>query len=223
MTDTMNQNPEGQPQPQVPVPTRESVSERQVDTVLTILTHLQPYLLWTHREVQDGEEHLKIDGGVKNSAEVTFIKACERLEAMLGDNNRWHMGNADELYKSIIANQQSMQKFNEAQTLAVNELRRPSRIFHPSFSSAGEDGFVAYHVSSDFPGGILMGKGATPADACLDFDKAFHRLVQDQLKFNDESLAKIRAAQEKVQHVEKARAVGKRLTKVQKRAPKSKQ
>lgn len=221
MNETM-QHPEGQPQPQVPVPTRESVSERQVDTVLNIITHLQPYLFWTHREIEEGKER-DLDGGVKNSAEVTFIKACDRLEAMLTDNNRWHMGSADDLYKSIIANQQSMKTFNEAQTLAVNELRRPSRIFHPSFSSAGEDGFVAYHVSSDFPGGILMGKGATPADACLDFDKAFHRLASEQIKFNEESLAKIRAAQERVQHVEKARAVGKRVTKVQKRAPKSKQ
>lgn len=214
----MNENPAQPPeQPMIPISSRESVTERQVDTVLSVIGAMQTYLLVTHRE-QDNVE-LRVDGGVKSSAEVTFIKACERLDMMLTDNSRWHMGNTDDLFSALRDNQKSQAALNAQQALSVSELRRPSRIFHPSLMLV-DGAYVAYYASSDFPGGILIGRGNTPAEALLDFDRAFDRIPDEQLKFNEESEAKMRAAFANVRAVASIVPAGKRLSRVPRRSPK---
>lgn len=192
MSDTQQQNPDNQPgQPATMIPTREAVTDRQVETVLSVLGSLQPYLLLPSREYNN--EKPELDGGAHSSAVVTFTKACDRLDAILADESRWKIKGSDRLYNAIIGAQRSVKKLHQAQTINALSLQRPCTIFRPQFAQMG-DTFTAYYVSSDFPGGILIGRGATPQAALADFDKAFSRIPSEQLKFNEQSLAKIRAA-----------------------------
>ena len=191
---TQNANPDNPMNPtgqQLRVPTREKVNEQQVHTALAVLNHLQPYLLAPMRGDDDWkQEHPELDGNALASATTTFGRVCDRLDKMMGDDNRWISTDGDSVVESIKNTQASIQKYYGEQALAVAELRRPSRIFHPSFAKMGEK-FSAFYASSDFPGGILIGLGNTPAEAMADFDAAFNRIPAEQLRFNEESIQKL--------------------------------
>jgi len=182
------ENPTGQ---QVRVPTRERANEQQVRTVLAIVAQLNPYLL------PPGSTHdqpgYTVEKNAERAASTTFTLAMNRLDEMLTNGDRWTATDGDSVVESIKATQTEIRKYYREQAATVADLRRPSRIFHPKFAKMG-DIFSAFHASSDFPGGIIIGQGATPAEAMLDFDRAFNRIPVEQLKFNDDSLAKIYAA-----------------------------
>ncbi len=181
-------NPTGQ---QVRIPTREKANEAQVRTVLSIMGQLNPYLILPQRD--EDEPAYKTDPYATKCASTTFALACNRLDEMLVEKSRWEETDGESVVESIKATQAEIRGYYKEQALSMAELRRPSRIFHPSFAQMGGE-FSAYHASSDFPGGIIIGRGRTPAEAMADFDRAFNRIPAEQLRFNDASLAKIRAA-----------------------------
>jgi len=172
------------------IPTKEHTSNMQVHTILAIMGHLQPYLLLTHREV-DGELHqLELDGGAKTSAEVTFINACARLDAILKEEDRWSNKEQNGLMESTIKTQQSLMAVHEAQLKALEIASGPAKLYPPTFTTANGQ-YYAFHGSADFPGGIIIGKGNTPAEAVADFEAAFDKIPADQLRFNDRAINRI--------------------------------
>lgn len=181
--------------PPIPnVPSAEVLTDIQISSVLSVLNALQPYLLLTHREIDSGMK-AELDGGVPCSAVATFAKACSRLDAMLDDPKRWDGSGASSLYDSIKAHYDSAVKVNEGQVRAVEELRRPSRRLQPKFTTIGTE-FVAYWGDTEFPGGLLLGRGATPEAALLDFDAAFNKRTAEQLRFAPAAEERITAAQQ---------------------------
>ncbi len=181
-------NPSGQ---HVRVPTRERANSIQVETVRAIIAQLNPYLLEQEASISEGGH--KVNPSARKDAETTFGLACARLDKMLVEDSRWEAVDGDSVVNSIKETQAEIRKYYAEQTQTISEMRRPSRIFHPQFAQMGGT-FSAFHASSDFPGGIIIGTGSTPAEAMADFDKAFNRIPAEQLKFNEASLAKIYAA-----------------------------
>jgi hypothetical protein len=187
------------PHQNTPVPHRDSVSQMQIGAILSVMHALQPYLLYNvTRDVDAG--HPELDGGSAAAATSTFVKACERMEKILSDENRWTLSDHDELIRSILKTQAGIQAFNEENVTTVRSLRLPHRKYHPQFAVAGEF-YIAFAGDPSFPGGQIIGKGRTPQEALDDFDSAFVRVVPDQHRFNERSQERIRAAQT-AQHAE---------------------
>jgi len=174
--------PDRDPLP-VHVPSRESTTQMQIASAMSVIHALQPYLLY--HPTQEPEDRPELDGGAVASATVTFSKACERLDKILEDESRWSIDPHNGLIEALTRSQEAIRRFNEENVLTVQGLRRPSRQFQPQFAISG-DVFLAFAGDPSFPGGQIIGRGKTPAEALLDFDAAFHRVVQEQLHFAEQ-------------------------------------
>lgn len=163
------------------IPMREMVTDKQINTVLDVLRDLQPYILLTQREV-DSAIPKELDGGVASSATTTFIRACNRLDAMLDDAERWTLRSSDSLYDAMKAHYEAAVKVTASQLDAVANMQRPSRRLKPSFTRIGEE-FIAFWGTADLPGGMILGRGPTPEVALNDFDAAFERRAAEQIQF----------------------------------------
>lgn len=178
-------NPTGQI---VKVPTRDRSNQNQVGTVLAIIQTLNPYLF------KGGPENMDVEKESGLAASVTFMKACDRLDTILGDNTRWSADDGPNVVDEIRATQQSIQQYYITQKNVLEKMARPSRLFTPKIAKAGEE-FVAFFVASEFPGGVLVGRGATPEKAMADFDAAFDRIPADQFKLTPEADSKVRGVE----------------------------
>lgn len=189
--------PEGQPvNPVNPtnqhlhVPTREKTLEKMIQTTLGVVNCLQPYLLDDEAmESGDGTHRDKL-GEARAAACVAFMATCDRIESLMKDDKNWTGTDGDAIVQSIKDTQKTVRDYFAEQAVTVKELRRPSRSFNPEFVKIG-DLFIAFYKSNDFPGGILIGRGATPAEALTDFDAAFSRKPEEQLRFDDATLARL--------------------------------
>jgi len=177
------------------IPNRESIAEQQVNTALNILNHLAPYILAPHREFP----HLpkELDGGTECAAAATFVKVCARLDAMLDDNSRWKLEDHDQLYAAILESHRVQQVFVAEQIEAAKVVQRPSYQFRPTLAVAPDNHYVADWGNLSEPGGALIGRGRTPAEALVDFDQAFHRMPNEQFVIIAESVEKAATPPEK--------------------------
>lgn len=160
------------------IPSRESTAEQQVHTALSVLHALLPYVLEPQRE--PGKEVKEMDGGVECAVVATFVKACNRLDAMLDDPSRWRLEDHDRLYDSMVKSHEAQQGFLKAQTDAANIVQRPSYQLRPTLAIDGDAQYIAVWGDITKAGCALIGKGRTPAEALADFDAAFHRMPDQQ-------------------------------------------
>lgn len=157
-----------------------------------VMRELQPYLL---TEIVDiGVEHRPdLDGGAGCAAAATFIKACGRLDDMLDDKSRWNLKENDELYQAITEQIKTASEVNRNQVEAIKRIQTPAVRLKPALSTIGNE-FIAFLSTSSLPGGTIIGKGKTPQLALEDFNAAFERVVEQQLRFAPASEERLKAA-----------------------------
>lgn len=192
MTQTETSDQE-QPNNRPNFPVRDAVNAQQVGTCLAIIGALQPYILLTQREFDKGVEKDFPDGGVPIASVTTFCRACDRLDRIIADDSRWGTVEIDQIYESSLKTQESMVKLNAEQMKHLAELNRPSRSLQPSFTKTDTGLTVCYWGDPSVVGGLIVGKGNTPAEALIDFDSAFNRHTSQQTRFNADALAKLAA------------------------------
>lgn len=163
---------------QTSLPIREAISDLQIGTLLDVLASLQPYILSPAREIESSLP-ASLDGGTGSAAASTFIKACMRLETLIDDNNRWSLAAYDEQVRALTRMYEQQGLFLEAQTESAKELQRPSFQLRPILAIGG-GGYVAIWGDPNYPEAALVGLGDTPDAALRDFDRAFHRKLEDQ-------------------------------------------
>jgi len=171
------------------LPTRESVSQHQLVSLLQIVVQLQPYI------VRDAGFNLEphhtppeIDGGAACAAATTFIKTCGRIDELLEDRSRWGLENHDTMSKAVLLLAEQQEKFLSEQILSAKEVRRPSFQLRPTLVIV-EGEFVAFYGDPLTPGGFIAGRGPTPAAALNDFDAAFLRTTPEQVQLIAEQSA----------------------------------
>ena len=169
----------------VHIPTKEDACSKHVELLLDILHNLQPYVV----NPQGHEEALspEIDGGVVMAAANTFVLAAARLDSLIQDDARWNLTEVQTLHAELITTQQAQQKFLAAQTASAEEMRRPAFQCRPAVYSF-EEKFYAIWGDVTVTGGSVIGEGATPTKALLDFDSAFHRTPKEQVALVIENL-----------------------------------
>lgn len=158
-------------------PSREAITNIQLSGLLAVLKSLEPYLFEPHAEV--GQENPQLDGGALASATVTFIKACNRLDALLDDPARWTMDGHDQIHRAIMATQMEQQRFLQAQQRAAEIVQRPSYQLRPTIVVV-DTYFVAYYGDASDASRCIVGRGDTPEKALIDFDEAFKRTPDKQ-------------------------------------------
>jgi hypothetical protein len=173
------------------LPTRDSVTRSQLDTLHSIIQNLGPYLLGPRRMMFEEFENLppKIDGGVAASASVTFINACARIDAILSDPSRWALEAHDKLYASVEDVQKAQVEYLNTETRVASAMLRPSAQFKPVIANDGAQ-FVAYYGDITRSGYAIIGLGQTPSEALLSFDRAFEKTPQEQIIMATESATK---------------------------------
>jgi len=163
------------------VPNRETVGNEQISCLLHVTQALQAYLLTPHREFDASNPHPELDGGALAAATVTFCNACKRLDEILGEQSRWTLDKATDLYGALTRTQEEHQRFLAAQTKVAENALLPSTQLKPAIFQHGGI-FLAIHGDPAIPAGHIVGRGHTPEAALHDFNLAFKRMANDQFQ-----------------------------------------
>lgn len=168
------------------MPSRDAVTAYQTATILSIVNTMGQFL--SQPDVDAANPHRPggaLDGGPRDSATVTFIKACERLDAILEDKSRWDMEIQRLLELQLAKLMRDQMTFLAAQTAASLALNTPTYLHKPTIINAGDGNFVALLGDPDRP--ACLGIGDSPEAACRDFDASFRgELTENQLKYLQE-------------------------------------
>lgn len=167
-------------QPVVFFPTREETNDRQLRSILAVVSELQPYIIEPTHSPGETPRALDMNGEAAIAAQTTFIKACGAIDAILEDKARFTLGVQDKLMEELVNTQKSQQKFIDAQRLSSEQMQKPSFLLKPTLATFGKS-FVAYWGKIDAPGKAIVGRGKTPNEAIADFDRAFDRTPEDQV------------------------------------------
>lgn len=177
--------PEGHDKPVMPVPvlpSREVITEHQMNVLLALMHHFQPYLLLPgHLRDEDGLPP-KLDGGVHAAAVSAFSAVCQKVEELLAQKKRWNTKTHDDLYTNVVKLQRAHIKLAIEQTVAAQEIRKPSYCLKPTVRLV-EGHFIATWGDVTVTGGTIVGHGATPALALEDFNAAFNRTPNEMIQF----------------------------------------
>lgn len=168
------------------MPSRDAVTAFQINTCLSIVNSMGAFL--AQPDIDAANPHKpggSMDGGARSSAEVTFVKACERLDSILEDKSRFNMEiqRLLELQMVKLANEQML--FLAAQTAVSLALNTPTNLHRPEIINAGNGDFVAILGDPEHP--ACLGVGRSPAEACADFDKSFTgQTTENQIRWLQE-------------------------------------
>ena len=178
--------PGGLPTPPKPTSifaSQELATNQQIFSLLNILNQLTSTLRVDPEDPTDA----KLDGGLSSAAVATGIAVCDRLDKILADDARWSVNQAANVEQAVIAvnEAQALQFRERAVTLA--DMRRPSSRYRPSVVRI-QQFFIAFSGDLQTPGAAIIGRGDTPEKALRDYDDAFLRTPEEQLRVILDSL-----------------------------------
>jgi hypothetical protein len=174
------------------VPTAETVVQTQVQTCLQVANTMLPILFMTSREIENGD-YAALDGEAQVAAAGTFIQACARLDAMLGDTERWKP-TTNNFIDSMLKTHESARDMHDAQIRMTEQIASPSSLYKPTIAQT-TSGFMAYYGTTLLPNALIVGAGSTPAEALADFDVRFNLPPDQQRRLNKEAIEKLRVAE----------------------------
>jgi len=181
-----NQNQNQKRQTVAILPAPEVVTEQQIHTALDVLLGLQAWMIPDKPGIGEFSSGVpsdfRLDGEAAIAASTTFIKACARIDALLEDGTRWGLDVHKKLQENLEKNYAQQHEFLKAQTVASEALARPFFLMKPEFVQCSDGTFIAYVGDISIPGSGFMGVGVTPQAAAEDFDKAFTRHADEQLR-----------------------------------------
>jgi hypothetical protein len=129
------------------------------------------------------------------AAENTLIKACDRIDSILQDDNRWGLEFQTRLEKLFEKNTEIARGVAEKQTALIEETREKERVqreailqnqkphvlFRPTLFPMPDHTWVAFLGDPANLQSGVMGTGPSPGAALESFDLAFSgRLTQEQ-------------------------------------------
>lgn len=180
------------------IPSRDSTTVTQISALLAVANQLQPYLLLPHPDIDDpvSRNPPKLNGEALIAATSTFIKTCEALDQIVSDATRWSLAQSDALYHAATEAQHQHKAFLLAQTQAAQSIKRPSYQLRPTLA-VFENSYVAYWGDITIQDAAIIGRGETPEAALADFDAAFQRSPDKQVKLIFETEKRTRSRKSK--------------------------
>ena len=157
------------PHKKINLPQRDMVVSVQVGTLLGIIGSLYPYAASTDRQESQGGA---LDGGACMAASQTIVRACDRLDRILADDDRWNMRLQDTLEALMEKMYSANHEFLVKQAAAAAEGKRPSFQLRPQLVRASS-GWAAIHGDLAKLEDAIIGVGETPEAALAHFDAVF--------------------------------------------------
>ena len=157
--------------------TKEEATALQVGVVLNVVHVMRSLLV-----IADEETASRLDGEARIAAQSTLIRACGRIDDILGEGDRWSVSNHKELNKAILDVHKTQERMLKANLNYIDNAQRPSTRLRPTLASHGLGHFIAFWGSLEKPGMAIVGRGRTPYEALKDFDAAFHRTPAEQIQ-----------------------------------------
>lgn len=159
------------------IQSREGLTAHQVGILLNIVHTMRAVVI----------PGLGSEGGAPKeeyaiAAEMTLIQACERLGTLVQEKTRWTLDSHQETHKAILSAHRKQEELMQANLEFVEMHKRPSIQYKPIIATYGTQYFIAFWGKIEEPGMAIIGRGKTPHEALLDFDKAFHRTPQQQMR-----------------------------------------
>lgn len=148
-------------QPSLQVQTEASRTSTHLTQLLSVLHSLLPYLC--------RPTDVELEKNVATSVETTMIHACNALDRILTEPDRWTLGNTPRtqaLVEQMLTEQIALAKHS---TLAARLSRTPSALFKPTLKKVGGRWCATYGTGKD----AVRGVGETPEQAMVEFDRIF--------------------------------------------------
>lgn len=157
------------------IPPRDSISALQVSTVLNALG-LASSMLRSLSELEDDDSgrptRQAMGGECKLALESSVINACSRLDALLGDGNRWKLKEQDTLEGAQRKVLKEQLNFSRAQTALSESIRAPHYERRPQMAQSGNL-WLAIEGNPANLMNCIVGVGHSPQEALDAFDHYF--------------------------------------------------
>lgn len=165
------------------LPHPDSVTGSQIDNLLRIIGTLSMFLSNPRHEVETIPGKNAPPREVAESAEVTFMLVCSRLDDIVGDASRWNMDFQKQLEARAAAMQQHNVEFLRAQTQASQEIITPHFRYRPNIKKLPNGmGWIVFLGDVDnYPEQSIAGIGGNPAEAVKAFDDVFQGTLPLQM------------------------------------------
>lgn len=161
------------PKENTTLPHRDQITNFQINTLLNVAGLLANVLTNPMREFE-GVPSPALDGGIKTSAEASFINACNRIDEIVSDPARWTFKMQEHLEYKLGEIYSREIQLKEAQLKSVNEVNSPHFLYKPTLVRLKDGTYAAILGDLNDVDNSLVGVGLTPADAMKSFDEAFN-------------------------------------------------
>lgn len=166
------------------IQSREEITTQQVGILLNIVHTMRGLVMQEPRE--HGEAH-QLDRENHLAASSTLIRACQRLDDIIDGKDRWDLKTHSDVNKAILSVHKRQEELLQANLDLVRMHQRPSIQLKPQIATYGDQYFIAFFGQLERPGMAIVGRGPTPHEALLDFDRAFHLVPREQFRIISEN------------------------------------
>lgn len=162
----------GNPKENTTLPHRDQITNFQINTLLNVAGLLANVITNPMREFE-GVPSPALDGGIKTSAEASFINVCNRIDELVSDPARWTFKMQEHLEYKLGEIYAREIQLKEAQLKSVNEVNSPHFLYKPTLVRLKDGTYAAILGDLNDVDNSLVGVGLTPDEAMKAFDAAF--------------------------------------------------
>jgi hypothetical protein len=195
-------------QVQIPLPSRESITQHQVSVLLSSIATLLPFFHISH----DNEEGGAMDGGTRSSIQTSMIKLCGRLDKIVDDDARWSIDETKRLEQHLAELYTQNIKVLKLQQQQIYHLAKPHVRHSPGLYKLEDGTWAAILGDVNYLNNAIVGVGGCPAQALEAFDEVFNGNVpihlQAWMSVREEALAKNLKPPTKAEYDEKMERSG---------------
>ena len=154
-------------------PSRDNANTCQISNLVGVIQMLSSLLFTT----EDGDCRIR-DEATRSAIEVSVIDACQRLNVILGDSDRWSLKDFDSVTDMYKENT-NLIKLQQALT---REAGTPHARYKPQIVKIGSGEWMAFCGDPTNLDSAIIGLGVCPADAVEAFDQMFKGITPEKLK-----------------------------------------
>jgi hypothetical protein len=162
----------------VVVSSRETTTQAQLHSLLNIAGFMLS-AIHARPPQPDGEYH-PVLGEAPVAAENCFVKACEAIEAIVSDKQRWDYAFQKKVEDDYASAMQMNLEYIRAQRDAAVEAASPHHICNPNLALLQDGKYAAFTGSAENPN--IYGLGSSPEEALAAFDDAFRGKVAETIQ-----------------------------------------
>jgi len=170
------------------VPERQLTTSTQINTLLGVCGMFYSMLNAPQNPDDTLPKPGTVQGEARLAAETTFVKACEAMQGILDDKQRWDFSFQMDIEKHFREATELNREFLMAQRDAAEENASPHFRWQPKLLRLTDGRWLAFLGSLEQMDQGVLGIGESPAEALYAFDAMFNGVVPESVtKFINEN------------------------------------